>query len=263
MTIADRVAARVDRGCGACRGGTRHRQRRLEESRGHRRARRRVHAARGREVQHRRSDARQRALRNRPVQRVPGVLQHPRHRRREPRVGSGPSRSEPARVPRHRPLGDVQLRGNPAADLRRHLAVDAVVNAHLAPDQHDTVIVLVNDEEYGGSGGGVSVSSTGPEMGETLLHELGHTLGLLADEYGGGGGPDCFATEPWEVNVTTVTTPRLDQVGHVDQHEHTASDARRALRSRTVRGREVCDLGMYRPTVSSKVRALSAFRRSQ
>jgi len=51
----------------------------------------------------------------------------------------------------------------------------------------DSIIVLVNDSEYGGTGGSVAVYSAGyTPSGTTLeiaMHEFGHTLGVLADEY--------------------------------------------------------------------------------
>lgn len=45
----------------------------------------------------------------------------------------------------------------------------------------DELVLLVNDPRYGGSGGSVSVaSSSAPEI---ALHEMGHSLANLADEY--------------------------------------------------------------------------------
>jgi hypothetical protein len=41
----------------------------------------------------------------------------------------------------------------------------------------------VNDTTYGGSGGAFAVLSRHPLSIEIALHEIGHTLGLLADEY--------------------------------------------------------------------------------
>lgn len=49
------------------------------------------------------------------------------------------------------------------------------------------VLVLVNDQEYGGSGGAYAVASVHQDNAEIMLHELGHSFGLLADEYEGDG----------------------------------------------------------------------------
>ena len=51
----------------------------------------------------------------------------------------------------------------------------------------EAIVVLVNDVRYGGTGGGgVAVVSTGEDLPYLLLHELGHAIGGLADEYGYG-----------------------------------------------------------------------------
>ncbi len=65
---------------------------------------------------------------------------------------------------------------------------------------YDTVLVLVNDPIYGGSGGAISVASTHYFSSEVVLHEFGHSFGLLADEY-----EDPYPGYPdgdWEPNVS-------------------------------------------------------------
>ena len=62
-------------------------------------------------------------------------------------------------------------------------AVTAVLNASVALDGRDIVLVLVNDPEYGGSGGAYAVVSTNVSAAEIMLHEIGHSFGFLADEY--------------------------------------------------------------------------------
>lgn len=52
----------------------------------------------------------------------------------------------------------------------------------------DYNILLVNSEKYGGSGGNVCVTSRHEDSLEILLHELGHTIAGLADEYWPGDG---------------------------------------------------------------------------
>jgi len=69
-----------------------------------------------------------------------------------------------------------------------------VVSSTLEPSQRDITLVVVNDSEYGGSGGSPIVASTNELSGELVLHELGHGFGLLADEYGGPPPPVCDAS---------------------------------------------------------------------
>jgi hypothetical protein len=50
--------------------------------------------------------------------------------------------------------------------------------------EYDVVVVLVNDAKSGGAtSGGVPVLSNGVFVGDVLRHELGHSMGGLADEY--------------------------------------------------------------------------------
>jgi len=47
----------------------------------------------------------------------------------------------------------------------------------------DAVMVLVNDQQYGGSGGATIAFSNHEKAGLIALHEIGHLIGDLADEY--------------------------------------------------------------------------------
>jgi hypothetical protein len=47
----------------------------------------------------------------------------------------------------------------------------------------DAVFILVNDDTYGGSAGATIVFSSNQSAGEIALHEAGHFIGRLADEY--------------------------------------------------------------------------------
>jgi len=75
----------------------------------------------------------------------------------------------------------------------------------------DQILVLVNDEVYGGSGGFLSVTSTNQYADQIVLHELGHSFSGLADEYDTPypGLPPCSDTaggSPCEPNVTNQTS---------------------------------------------------------
>jgi len=69
--------------------------------------------------------------------------------------------------------------------IARLLTVDEVkaFQAAAAVPHFDTVFVLVNDPEYGGSGGSVIAVSTHQAAARIALHEAGHVIGKLADEY--------------------------------------------------------------------------------
>lgn len=78
----------------------------------------------------------------------------------------------------------------------------------------DSILVLVNDSEYGGAGGSISVITTHPAAVQVAQHEFGHTFSRLADEYTSPypGFPTCSdlgATPNCEANVTDQTTRAL------------------------------------------------------
>lgn len=63
--------------------------------------------------------------------------------------------------------------------------------AHAAMADFDYAMVLVNDTQYGGSGGVAPVVSLHPESVSIARHELAHSLAKLADEY-----PDAYPGYP-------------------------------------------------------------------
>jgi len=83
-----------------------------------------------------------------------------------------------------------------------------IVNSVMLPSQRDAIIVVVNDSTYGGAGyaSGIAVTSTNSSSVEIVLHELGHSLGLLADEYDSSPPPCDVSVEPAQVNITKATT---------------------------------------------------------
>jgi hypothetical protein len=72
--------------------------------------------------------------------------------------------------------------------------------------QYDLVSVIVNDTEYGGSGGAILVASLNSSSSEIAAHELGHTFAALGDEYS-----DAYpGWVPYEMpNVTQQTNRAL------------------------------------------------------
>ncbi len=69
----------------------------------------------------------------------------------------------------------------------------------------DIAIVVVNDSKLGGSGGTLSTYSVNQFASQIAVHEIGHSLGNLADEYSDPypGYPDCQNECP-EPNATTA-----------------------------------------------------------
>jgi hypothetical protein len=85
--------------------------------------------------------------------------------------------------------------------------------ANFAP-AHDAIYVLANDPEYGGASGGIVYTSLNSSMNEVIVHELGHFVGHLADEYtcyfcDGRTEPPYSGPEPSQVNITIQTDRNL------------------------------------------------------
>lgn len=76
---------------------------------------------------------------------------------------------------------------NSAYNIDRLLAPQECQKAYAVADyyvpDYDKVLLLVNDTRYGGSGGEIATASINSESYEIMLHEMGHSIGLLADEY--------------------------------------------------------------------------------
>lgn len=77
----------------------------------------------------------------------------------------------------------------------------ALADAALAPATEGRVLVMVNDTRYGGCASTFAVSYTGSQMSEVQAHELGHSLGQLADEYE-YAGQTYTGNEPSQPNIT-------------------------------------------------------------
>ena len=79
---------------------------------------------------------------------------------------------------------------------------------------HDVIILIFNETRMGGGGiYNLYVVCCGRSgvLSQVLIHELGHAITGLADEYVGGVTYEQFhpkGTEPWEANVTAMLDPR-------------------------------------------------------
>ncbi len=136
--------------------------------------------------------------------------------------------------------------------------VNMAVAGALGAAQRDLVVVLVNDPEYGGSGGAVAVASTHIDVVELVLHEQGHSFGLLTDEYGGPPPPACNAAiEPSAANATRQTMRALIKwTSWIDASTPLPTTTTAAGVPGLYEGANYCDTGLFRPTSGSKMRFL-------
>jgi hypothetical protein len=135
--------------------------------------------------------------------------------------------------------------------------VSNVANASLAPAQIDLIILIVNDPVYGGSGGSIAIASTHTAAVELVLHESGHTFGLLADEYT-DSPPACSNTsEPVQPNVTRQTVrAAIKWNAWIDAPTQLPTTSTQPGLVGLYEGARYCTTGLYRPTFNSKMRNL-------
>jgi hypothetical protein len=131
-----------------------------------------------------------------------------------------------------------------------------VAAASLAPAQIDLIILIVNDPVYGGSGGAIAIASTNAAAVELVLHESGHTFGLLADEYT-DSPPTCSnSVEPSEANATRETArAAIKWNAWIDPSTPVPTDPVVGVPGLFL-GARYCTSGLYRPTLNSKMRSL-------
>lgn len=144
---------------------------------------------------------------------------------------------------------------------QRRLCVDyargfQVLSNSLAPSQYDIRLVIVNDPEYGGSGGQIAVASTDARVIELILHEVGHSFGLLADEY---GGSQCNVFgEPSALNVMRKTNrEEIKWLHWIDPSTPIPTTMTTNGVPGLYEGALGCNNGYHRPTFNSKMRSLN------
>lgn len=93
----------------------------------------------------------------------------------------------------------------------RYLTTEAVFKLHnlLAGLPYEHIIILANDNTYGGGGiynAYTLTTARHPLFRPVVVHEFGHSFAALADEYDYDSGADPMyfpEVEPWEQNITT------------------------------------------------------------
>lgn len=122
---------------------------------------------------------------------------------------------------------------------------------------YDNIFVMVNDEQYGGSGGEVVTFSSGSNTIELALHELGHVIADLADEYTtpydgyrpGDSEPNVtFKTERDEIPWNMWIKPGTNIPTYLAQSKFIG----------LFKGARYLSEGIYRPRHTCKMRTLGA-----
>lgn len=163
--------------------------------------------------------------------------------------------------------------------VERALCVDeakARAAAAAAPEA-DVVLALANSTKYGGVGGSVATASGGSSASTLItVHELGHTLGLLADEYDyylrAGLSEDSTQDvtipvpflfypaqvlgEPSRPNTTAIATPEAMRAQEAKWFRWLGEPAAEGGVVATYEGSGTYRYGQYRPTPDSLMHTL-------
>jgi hypothetical protein len=159
-----------------------------------------------------------------------------------------------------------------SSNTRRLLTVDeaaVIAEASIHVPGWDAIVVIVNHQEYGGSGSqsnGIAVYSLAPGAVEIAIHELGHVLGL-ADEYDDLGGtytqgepsePNVTASmtaDKWSAQVTANALPTLANATCTPRAANAVDPEPGAIGLYEGGKRYAC--GIYSPAFSCKMRVLN------
>ncbi|HET6354318.1 M64 family metallopeptidase [Streptomyces sp.] len=155
--------------------------------------------------------------------------------------------------------------------IERLLCIDqAKVDGYVAKaPEADLVLVLANSAKYGGAGynepsaslgyEGISTASAGNDKsGQVAIHETGHSLGKLADEYyypGYPGYEEYTGAEPAEPNISTLASDDMSGQG-AKWHRWLGEQSPDGGTVGTYEGGGYYVKGLYRPTDNSLMRIL-------
>ena len=151
--------------------------------------------------------------------------------------------------------------GRAAAVCVDDRAVDNAIRQSRPPgfpvDGWHIPIVLVNDSEYAGTAqkniAVVSALKRPEDTANLVLHEVGHTFGLLGDEY---GGVCSRSEEPDYPNIASGHDPdSLNWAHWIEAGTRVPSTSITAGVVSAFEGAYGCDSQYYRPTYRSKMRA--------
>ncbi|MEN8191606.1 MAG: M64 family metallopeptidase [Bacteroidota bacterium] len=131
---------------------------------------------------------------------------------------------------------------------------------------YDQIYILANSEKYGGGAiyNHYSLTVTNnPNFKEIFLHELGHGIAGLADEYGYDTTYNDFYqhdVEPWEKNITTLVNfdKKWESLVEQDTPIPTPSEEKYYNKNGVFEGAGYVAKGVYRSTYNSIMRSLSS-----
>lgn len=151
----------------------------------------------------------------------------------------------------------------------RYLETESLWNIHdvVTGIPHDHIIVLVNSKKYGG--GGIYnhfsiVTSDNPHSATVLIHELGHGLAGLGDEYFGVDVTYSdyinLKTEPWQPNLTTLIDFDRKWKSLVSENTPIPTPIRPAYEKEigVFEGGGYTSKGVYRPAIHCRMRTNEA-----
>ncbi|GAB3963337.1 hypothetical protein GCM10029978_020780 [Actinoallomurus acanthiterrae] len=122
----------------------------------------------------------------------------------------------------------------------------------------DQVLALANSTKYGGAGGGVATASGGNvKSGQIAIHELGHSIGGLADEYDYGDGAQYRGPEPGQINVSTYQRATMAQ-RQAKWYRWLGQPTPDGGVIDTYEGASYYQRGIYRPSSNSIMRTLGS-----
>lgn len=129
-----------------------------------------------------------------------------------------------------------------------------------APQPYDQILAVANSTKYGGAGypsNEVGTYAGGNSSAPLIaIHELGHSLGDLADEYDYGGATTYTGGEPFEANSSKLTSASMS--AQQRKWFRWLNEARAGFDGPvgTYEGSSYSQLGVYRPSPNSMMRAL-------
>lgn len=138
--------------------------------------------------------------------------------------------------------------------------VNKAYNAASAAPDVDLVLALANSTKYGGAGYTASdlATSSGGNLSapEIAIHEFGHSLGNLADEYTYGGPTNYTGAEPSAINVSKLNAAAMATAGTKWAAWLGTNNPAFDGLCDTFEGGMYSVTGIYRPSNNSKMRAL-------
>jgi len=132
--------------------------------------------------------------------------------------------------------------------------------ANQAPNGRDQVLAIANSTKYGGAGyTGAEMATTSGGNGSSAqiaIHEFGHSLGNLADEYDYGGPVTYAGGEPGSYNSSIYPSATMLSQQRKWWRWLGVNNAAFDGVVSTYEGSSYSQLGVYRPTNNSMMRAL-------